>query len=66
MVIIVAEDDIQEEINFKTNEIGYIARLIDKELTIYARMKINKGTLIRIGEALLIYIVTMSLFAVLL
>ena len=60
------EDEIQDEINFEVNDIGYIARLIDKELTIYARMKVNRSTLVRIAEALLIYLVTMSLFVILL
>lgn len=61
-----SEENINEEINFNTNEIGYTARLIDKELTIYARMKVSKSTFVRIVEALLIYIITMSIFSILL
>ena len=60
------EDEIQEEINCEANDIGYMARLIDKELTIYARMKVNKSTLVRVAEALLIYLIIILLLAVLL
>jgi len=60
------ENDTQEEINFSINEIGYIARLIDQEMTIYDRMKLKKTTLVRIAGALLIYLITMSVFAILL
>jgi hypothetical protein len=44
------------------NEIGYIARKIDIEMTILERMKIKKSTLKRITIALGIYFVTMFLF----
>ena len=60
------ENDIQEKINLNVNEIGYIARLIDQEMTIYDRMKIKKTSLTRIAGALIIYIIIMSVFAFLL
>ena len=45
------------------DEIGYMAKLIDKEMTIFQRMKIKKSTLLKIMGALFIYSITMILFA---
>ena len=60
------EDNIQEDINLNISEIGYIAKLIDQEMTIYERMKLKKTTLVRITGAMMVYLVTMSAFAILL
>ena len=60
------EENIQNEINLNVNEAGYIARLIDQEMTIYERMKLKKTTLARIAGAMMVYLVTMSAFAILL
>ena len=52
-----------EEVQFEEiDEIGYIAKKIDIEMTILERMKIKKSTMIRIFMALGIYFVTMILF----
>lgn len=53
-------ENIQNEIS--ANEIGYIAKLIDTEMTIIERMKIKKSTVYRIIGALTIYSITMTLF----
>jgi len=50
----------------RIDEIGYIARLIDNELTIFERMKIKKSTIFRIFGALIIYSLTMLSFVLLL
>ena len=44
------------------NDIGYIAKKIDQELTMIERMKIKKSTLFRILIAMGIYSATMILF----
>jgi hypothetical protein len=48
------------------DEIGYMARLLDTDLTIFERMKIKKSTILRIFGALVIYSLTMISFAILL
>jgi hypothetical protein len=53
-------NNIQNEIT--TSEIGYIAKLIDSEMSIIERMKIKKSTIYRIIGALTIYSITMILF----
>ena len=50
------------ENEIRIDEIGYIARLIDNELTIFERMKIKKSTVFRIFGALIIYSLTMLSF----
>ena len=60
------DENIQNEITLNVNEIGYIARLIDQEMTIFERMRIKKTTLARIAGAMLFYLVIMSVFAILL
>ena len=54
-------ENLQNEQNI--DEIGYLAKLIDTEMTIFQRMKIKKSTLIKIFGALLIYSITMISFA---
>jgi hypothetical protein len=46
------------------DEVGYVARLIDTEMTILERMKIKKSTMYRIIGALSIYSITMIIFAI--
>ena len=53
-------ENIQDDIS--TNEIGYLAKLIDTEMTIFERMKIKKSTLYRLVGALTIYSFMMFLF----
>ena len=65
-MIMIEENDTQNEINLSINEIGHIARLIDQEMTIYERMRLKKTTLARIAGAMVIYMATMSAFAILL
>ena len=48
------------------DEIGYIAKLIDTDLTIFERMKVKKSTIFRMLGALIIYSLTMISFAILL
>jgi len=43
------------------NEIGYFARQIDSEMTIFERMKITKSTLYKVIMAMGIYLTTMIL-----
>jgi len=58
------ESNIEREVY--TNEVGYIAQVLDSEMTITERMKINKHNLLGIVGAIIIYFVTMSIFALLL
>jgi len=44
------------------NEIGYFARKLDTELTMFDRMKLTKSTLYRVIIAVGIYLFTMTLF----
>ena len=44
-------------------EVGYLAKLADKEMTMTQRMKIKKSTLKRIGLAMLVYFSTMITFS---
>lgn len=44
------------------NEIGYLARQIDSEMTIFERMKITKSTVHKVIMAMGIYLTTMFLF----
>jgi len=46
------------------DEIGYMARFIDTEFTIFERMKLKKSTIFRIFGALIIYSLTMISFAI--
>jgi len=48
------------------NEIGYLARIIDKDMRILERMKIKKSTIKRIFGALLIYIGTIIILSIIL
>lgn len=52
--------------NIDTKKIGYIAQMIDAELTIIERMKIKKTTLYKIIVALFIYLITMTIFSLIL
>ena len=58
------EDYAQEEMNLNVTEVGYIARFIDQEMTIYERMKLKKTSIARIIGALVVYIVTISVFII--
>jgi len=49
--------------NIYINEIGNIAKMIDKEMTIFERMKIKSDSLKKMGFALFFYLVTMIIFA---
>ena len=44
------------------DEIGNIAKIIDKELSIFDRMKIRKKTLKKMGLALLFYFFVIIIF----
>lgn len=48
------------------DEIGYLAKLIDNEMTIFERMKVKKSTVYRIFGALMIYVVTMCFMSLIL
>lgn len=48
------------------DEVGYLAKLIDTEMTIFERMKIKKSTLKRMAFAMLIYTGVMLTFLVVL
>ena len=54
-----------EEIKNETimNEIGYLAYMMDTEMTMFERMKIKKSSLYRLLAAMNIYLVIMILFA---
>jgi len=43
---------------------GSMAMIIDTEMTILERMKINKKTLMRLFGALMFYLVVMTIFTV--
>ena len=45
------------------NEIGYLAYVMDTEMTMFERMKIKKSSLYRLLAAMNIYLVIMILFA---
>lgn len=45
------------------NEIGYLAYIMDTEMTMFERMKIKKSSLYRLLAAMNIYLVIMILFA---
>ena len=53
-----------EEIQYDEiiNEIGYFAKQIDTQMTIFERMKIKKSTMQRIIIAMGIYFIMMVLF----
>ncbi|MEA3458755.1 MAG: hypothetical protein U9R21_08785 [Candidatus Thermoplasmatota archaeon] len=59
-----------EEINSQTDvfqdEIGSIAKVLDSKMTAVERMKITKHNLKRISIAIIFYLTTMLIFAVLL
>jgi len=57
------ENDEMRE-NITINEIGNIAQMLDKELTVLERMKLKKGTLIRLIGALFVYLIMMFLFSI--
>jgi hypothetical protein len=57
-------ENLQNEIAI--DEIGYIAKMIDTDLTIFERMKVKKSTIFRIFGALIIYSLTMISFAIIL
>jgi len=56
-----------EEIQYEEyiNEIGYFAKKLDNEMTIFERMKITKSTMCRILMAMGIYVLIMVLFILL-
>lgn len=56
------ENETQSESSY-TNEIGTIAKMIDKEMTILERMKIKSNSLKKIGLAVFFYFITMIIFA---
>lgn len=58
------EEESQE--NIDATRIGYIAQLIDAELTIFERMKIKKTTLYKITIAILFYGILMTVFSLIL
>ena len=45
------------------DEVGYLAKIIDEEMTTLERMKIKKSTLKRMAVALLIYMSVMLIFS---
>jgi hypothetical protein len=45
------------------NEIGYLAYMMDTEMTMFERMKLKKSSLYRILGAMTIYLAIMILFA---
>ena len=57
------ENETQSE-NIFINEIGHIAKIIDKEMTIFERMKVNKENLKRVGLAVIFYLISMLVFAI--
>jgi len=48
------------------DEIGYLAKLVDTNLSIFERMKIKKTTLKKLFGALIIYSATMIMFTLIL
>jgi len=44
------------------NEIGYLAYMMDTEMTMFERLKIKKSSLYRILGAMTIYLIIMILF----
>lgn len=48
------------------DEVGYLAKLIDEEMTIFERMKIKKSTLKRMAGAMVVYISVIITFSVIL
>ena len=48
------------------DEVGYMAKMIDTEMTIFERMKIKKSTLKRMAIAMSIYVGIMITFLVIL
>ena len=54
------------EKNRMIDEIGYLAKFIDTELSVFERMKIKKTTVVRIFCAMLIYTATMIMFTLIL
>lgn len=53
----------ETETNVNIDEIGYIAKTLDFELTIFERMKIKKSSLKKISGAIVFYLTTMLLFS---
>lgn len=53
----------ETETNVNIDEIGYIAKTLDFELTIFERMKIKKRSLKKISGAIVFYLTTMLLFS---
>jgi division protein CdvB (Snf7/Vps24/ESCRT-III family) len=45
------------------NEIGYLAYMMDTEMTMFERMKLKKSSFYRILGAMTIYLLVMILFA---
>ncbi len=45
------------------DEVGYLAKLLDEEMSVFERMKIKRSTLKRMAFALLIYISVMITFS---
>ena len=55
-----------EQNELMLNEVGYLAKLRDNEMTIFERMKIKNTTKHRIIGAITIYSVTMALLTLIL
>ena len=49
----------ETETNVNIDEIGYIAKMLDSELTIFERMKIKKSSLKKVSGAIVFYLTTM-------
>ena len=57
------ENETQSE-DMIISEIGHIAKIIDNEMTIFERMKVNKKNLKKVGLAVIFYLGTMLVFAI--
>lgn len=54
----------ETETNVNIDEIGYIAKMLDSELTIFERMNVKKSSIKKMFGALMIYSIIMMIFAV--
>jgi len=52
--------------NFISNEIGYLAKILDTEMTISERMKIKKSSVKKIFGALIVYFSIIAIFSIIL
>jgi len=51
---------------YPVDEIGYIAKIIDRDMTIFERMKVNKNTIKKMFIAIWIYIIIMIVLSLIL